>query len=156
MTEFNYRIADPAQAHVFIGLTVAGREETDRLIAQLHRAGLKAVDLSDNEMAKLHVRHLVGGRAPGEAGEMIYRFEFPERPGALMNFLKHMGSGWNISLFHYRNHGADVDGVLVGLAGPGQGPGRLPPVPQGAGLRLRGRDAQPRLPALPEVRRTGR
>ncbi len=118
VTEFNYRIADPAQAHVFIGLTVAGREETDRLIAQLHRAGLKAVDLSDNEMAKLHVRHLVGGRAPGEAGEMVYRFEFPERPGALMNFLKRMGSGWNISLFHYRNHGADVGRVLVGLQVP--------------------------------------
>ena len=66
------------------------------------------MDLSDNEMAKLHVRHLVGGHAPDRAGEMVYRFEFPERPGALMNFLKRMGSGWNISLFHYRNHGADV------------------------------------------------
>jgi threonine dehydratase len=118
VTEFNYRIADAAEAHVFIGVSVAGREETDRLIAQLERAGLKAVDLSDNEMAKLHVRHLVGGHAPGKAGEMVYRFEFPERPGALMNFLKRMGSGWNISLFHYRNHGADVGRVLVGLQVP--------------------------------------
>jgi threonine dehydratase len=118
VTEFNYRIADPSQAHVFIGVTVSGREETERLIGQLQRAGLKAVDLSDNEMAKLHVRHLVGGHAPDRAGEMVYRFEFPERPGALMNFLKRMGSGWNISLFHYRNHGADVGRVLVGLQVP--------------------------------------
>ncbi len=118
VTEFNYRIADAAEAHVFIGVSVAGREETDRLIAQLERAGLRAVDLSDNEMAKLHVRHLVGGHAPGKAGEMVYRFEFPERPGALMNFLRRMGSGWNISLFHYRNHGADVGRVLVGLQVP--------------------------------------
>ncbi len=118
VTEFNYRIADAAQAHVFIGVTVSGRDETERLIAQLQRAGLKAVDLSDNEMAKLHVRHLVGGHAPDRAGEMVYRFEFPERPGALMNFLKRMGSGWNISLFHYRNHGADVGRVLVGLQVP--------------------------------------
>lgn len=118
VTEFNYRIADAAEAHVFIGVSVAGREETDRLTAQLERAGLRAVDLSDNEMAKLHVRHLVGGHAPGKAGEMVYRFEFPERPGALMNFLKRMGSGWNISLFHYRNHGADVGRVLVGLQVP--------------------------------------
>jgi threonine dehydratase len=118
VTEFNYRIADPSQAHVFIGVTVSGRDESDRLIAQLQRAGLKAVDLSDNEMAKLHVRHLVGGHAQDRSGEMVYRFEFPERPGALMNFLKRMGSGWNISLFHYRNHGADVGRVLVGLQVP--------------------------------------
>ncbi len=118
VTEFNYRIVYPARAHVFIGVTVAGRDETDRLIAQLERAGLEAVDLSDNEMAKLHVRHLVGGHAPASAGERVYRFEFPERPGALMHFLKRMGSGWNISLFHYRNHGADVGRVLVGLQVP--------------------------------------
>ena len=79
---------------------------------------MPAVDLSDNEMAKLHGRHLVGGRAPADVPEMLYRFEFPERPGALMNFLTHMGSSWNISLFHYRNHGADVGRVLVGLQVP--------------------------------------
>ncbi len=118
VTEFNYRIADAARANVFIGVSVSGREETERLIALLERAGLKAVDLSDNEMAKLHVRHLVGGHAPGRSGEQVYRFEFPERPGALMNFLARMGSGWNISLFHYRNHGADVGRVLVGLQVP--------------------------------------
>jgi threonine dehydratase len=118
VTEFNYRLADGEAAHIFLGVSVSGREETERLVASLARKGLAAVDLSDNEMAKLHVRHLVGGRAPGNAGEMLYRFEFPERPGALMNFLTHMGSGWNISLFHYRNHGADVGRVLVGLQVP--------------------------------------
>jgi threonine dehydratase len=118
VTEFNYRLAGGREAHVFLGVSVSGREESDRLVAQLERAGMKAVDLSDNEMAKLHVRHLVGGRSSGGAGEMIYRFEFPERPGALMNFLTHMGSGWNISLFHYRNQGADVGRVLVGLQVP--------------------------------------
>jgi threonine dehydratase len=118
VTEFNYRLAGDKEAHVFIGVSVSGREETERLVGQLERAGLEAVDLSDNEMAKLHVRHLVGGHAPGHAPEMVYRFEFPERPGALMNFLARMGSGWNISLFHYRNHGADVGRVLVGLQVP--------------------------------------
>jgi threonine dehydratase len=118
VTEFNYRYAPGREAHVFLGVSVAGREETQRLVAQLERQGLKAADLSDNELAKLHVRHLVGGRAREAGGEMLYRFEFPERPGALMNFLEHMGSGWNITLFHYRNHGADVGRVLVGLQVP--------------------------------------
>lgn len=118
VTEFNYRYAPGREAHVFLGVSVSGREETHRLVAQLERQGLKAADLSDNELAKLHVRHLVGGRAGAAGGEMLYRFEFPERPGALMNFLEHMGSGWNITLFHYRNHGADVGRVLVGLQVP--------------------------------------
>jgi threonine dehydratase len=118
VTEFNYRYAPGAEAHVFIGVSVSGREETDRIVAQLRARRMKAVDLTDNELAKLHVRHLVGGRAPPDNAEMLYRFEFPERPGALMNFLEHMGSGWNISLFHYRNHGADVGRVLVGLQVP--------------------------------------
>ena len=125
VTEFNYRIADPKEAHVFIGLTVSGRPETARLVSQLRRAGFKATDLSENEMAKLHVRHLVGGHAPTRADERIFRFEFPERPGALMNFLERMGSGWNISLFHYRNHGADVGRVLVGLQVPAAERGAL-------------------------------
>ena len=118
VTEFNYRFAPRSQAHVFLGVAVAGRDETQRLVAQLKAAGLPAEDLSDNEMAKTHVRHLVGGRTPGAADETLYRFEFPERPGALMNFLNRMGSGWNISLFHYRNLGADVGRVLVGLQVP--------------------------------------
>ena len=118
VTEFNYRFAPGREAHVFLGVSVAGREETRRMVAQLDRHHMKAVDLSDNELAKLHVRHLVGGRTPEARDEMLYRFEFPERPGALMNFLEHMGSGWNITLFHYRNHGADVGRVLVGLQVP--------------------------------------
>jgi threonine dehydratase len=117
VTEFNYRYAPGGDAHVFLGVSVGSREETQRLAAQLARHDLKAVDLSDNELAKQHVRHLVGGRTQA-AGEMLYRFEFPERPGALMNFLEHMGSGWNITLFHYRNQGGDVGRVLVGLQVP--------------------------------------
>jgi threonine dehydratase len=118
VTEFNYRYAPGVEAHVFIGVSVSGREETQRLIASLARHGMAATDLSDNEMAKLHGRHLVGGRVPARMPELLYRFEFPERPGALMNFLTRMGSDWNISLFHYRNHGADVGRVLVGLQVP--------------------------------------
>ena len=118
VTEFNYRYAPGQEAHVFLGVSVTGRDETQKLIAQLQQHRMPAVDLSDNELAKLHVRHLVGGRA-GEAGaEMLYRFEFPERPAALMNFLERMGSGWNITLFHYRNQGGDVGRVLIGLQVP--------------------------------------
>jgi threonine dehydratase len=118
VTEFNYRYAPGREAHVFLGVSVSGREETQRIVAQLDRHDMKAADLSDNELAKLHVRHLVGGRTREARDEMLYRFEFPERPGALMNFLEHMGSGWNITLFHYRNQGADVGRVLVGLQVP--------------------------------------
>ena len=118
VTEFNYRYAPGREAAIFLGVSVSGREETQRLIATLHKHGIPAVNLSDNEMAKLHGRHLVGGRVALEQPEMLYRFEFPERPGALMNFLNRMGSGWNISLFHYRNQGADVGRVLVGMQVP--------------------------------------
>lgn len=118
VTEFNYRYAPREDAHIFLGVSVSGREETKRLVAQLEHHRLAAVDLSDNELAKLHVRHLVGGRAPEAGSELVYRFEFPERPGALMNFLDHMRSTWNISLFHYRNNGGDVGRVLVGLQVP--------------------------------------
>ncbi len=123
VTEFNYRIADPDEAHVFVGVQVRDRIETKRLVRLLDRAGLQSLDLSDNEMAKLHVRHLVGGRAPWAQHERLYRFDFPERPGALMRFLEAMQSDWNISLFHYRNHGADVGRVLVGIqVQPGEMP----------------------------------
>jgi threonine dehydratase len=118
ITEFNYRYADPSEAHVFVGLEVQGPREAGAFLAALRRRGLPAADLSDNEMAKLHVRHLVGGRAPGASDERLYRFEFPERPGALLNFLDNMSGGWNISLFHYRNHGADHGRVLVGMQVP--------------------------------------
>jgi len=118
ITEFNYRYADARVAHLFVGLEVANRRETQRLLAELARRRIDAYDLSDNEMAKLHVRHLVGGHAPAAEHEILYRFEFPERPGALMKFLDSMSAGWNISLFHYRNHGADYGRVLVGMQVP--------------------------------------
>ena len=124
VTEFNYRMADSKDAHVFVGVQVQNRDEAGRIVRQLRRHGLRTLDLSDNEMAKLHLRHLVGGHAPRgreggkERAELLYRFEFPERPGALMNFLGRLHSDWNISLFHYRNHGADNGRVLVGIEVP--------------------------------------
>ena len=118
ITEFNYRYADPARAHVFVGVQVRDRGETEDLVRRLRRKGLKTLDFSDNELAKLHIRHTVGGHAPTVDNEILYRFEFPERPGALMRFLTAMSRGWNISLFHYRNHGADYGRVLVGMQVP--------------------------------------
>jgi len=120
ITEFNYRYADPRQAHVFVGIQVKDRRETDQLIGKLRGRGLRTLDFSDNELAKLHIRHTVGGHAPAVDDEILYRFEFPERPGALMRFLTAMSRGWNISLFHYRNHGADYGRVLVGMQVPAQ------------------------------------
>ena len=117
ITEFNYRYADPREAHVFVGVQVGSRAESLKLVAALRRHGLDTLDLTEDEMAKLHVRHMVGGHAP-VAHELIHRFEFPERPGALMKFLDSMSAGWNISLFHYRNHGADYGRVLVGMQVP--------------------------------------
>lgn len=118
ITEFNYRFDNPKEAQVFVGLQIQAGDEVGKLIVQLKKHKLEAVDLSDNEMAKLHVRHLVGGHAPLANNEVIYRFEFPERPGALMNFLNSMSHDWNISLFHYRNHGADYGRILVGIQVP--------------------------------------
>jgi len=118
ITEFNYRYADKRQAHVFVGIQVTSREETARIIDHLLSAGFETWDFSDNEMAKLHIRHLVGGHAPEIKNELLYRFEFPERPGALMRFLDSMSLDWNISLFHYRNHGTDYGRVLVGMQVP--------------------------------------
>ncbi|MEO8303598.1 MAG: threonine ammonia-lyase, biosynthetic [Betaproteobacteria bacterium] len=125
VTEFNYRYADPSVAHIFVGIEVANRRETDQLLGELRRRRIEAFDLSDNEMAKLHVRHLVGGHAPSTKNEILYRFEFPERPGALMKFLNSMSRGWNISLFHYRNHGADYGRVLVGMQVPPSDKGKF-------------------------------
>ena len=118
VTEFNYRMSGPREAHIFVGVSVHGREETARIVRRLDRAGCRTLDLSDNEMAKEHVRHMVGGRLGLAKGEVLYRFEFPERQGALMKFLRAMNPGWNISLFHYRNLGADYGNVLVGLQVP--------------------------------------
>ncbi len=118
ITEFNYRYADPKAAQVFVGIQVKDQSEASDLIEKLQRSKLPTLDLSDNEMAKLHLRHLVGGHAPEVKDEIMFRFEFPERPGALMNFLNSMNHSWNISLFHYRNHGADYGRVLVGMQVP--------------------------------------
>jgi len=118
ITEFNYRYSDPKEAHIFVGVKISKSEEAYKLVEALRKHDLATLDLTDDEMAKLHIRHLVGGRAPQVEHELVYRFEFPERPGALMRFLEHMSSGWNISLFHYRNHGADYGRVLVGMQVP--------------------------------------
>ena len=120
ITEFNYRYADDQKAVVFVGVrTEAGVTEKDQLIAQLQSEKYTVYDMSDNEMAKLHLRHLVGGHAKGVTNECLYRFQFPERPGALLQFLSQMSEEWNISLFHYRNHGAAYGRVLVGIQVPG-------------------------------------
>lgn len=118
ITEFNYRYHDAAAAHVFVGVQVSNRQEAHQLVCLLGRHGYAAIDLTDDEMAKLHLRYMVGGHAPQAENELLYRFEFPERPGALMHFLEQMSTGWNISLFHYRNHGADISRVLVGMQVP--------------------------------------
>jgi threonine dehydratase len=118
ITEFNYRMADAEAAHIFVGVGSRGRAETARLVRSLRRAGFQTFDLSNNEVAKAHVRHMVGGHSPLAHHELLYRFEFPERPGALMKFLTAMNPGWNISLFHYRNHGADYGSILVGMQVP--------------------------------------
>jgi threonine dehydratase len=118
ITEFNYRYNDMREAQVFVGVQVASRAESQKLVDFLRRHGYPTLDLTDDELSKLHIRHLVGGHAPRIEHEIVYRFEFPERPGALMHFLSQMSSGWNISLFHYRNHGADYGRVLVGFQVP--------------------------------------
>jgi threonine dehydratase len=119
ITEFNYRYADARQAQVFAGVQLTeGEEEKHRIIDTLREHGYLVVDMSDNEMAKLHVRYMVGGHAPGIRDELLHRFQFPERPGALLKFLTGMAHGWNISLFHYRNHGSDHGRVLVGIQVP--------------------------------------
>ncbi|WP_035054671.1 threonine ammonia-lyase, biosynthetic [Andreprevotia chitinilytica] len=120
VTEFNYRYASDDIAHVFVGLSIQNRSEVADLIEKLANEGIIALDLTNNELAKLHIRHLVGGRAPHVDNERLIRFEFPERPGALLNFLTGMNVGWNISLFHYRNHGADYGRVLVGIQVPAE------------------------------------
>ena len=126
ITEFNYRYASASRAHVFAGIELReGRADKERLVGELREKGYAVLDLSDNEMAKLHVRYMVGGRAPEVVDEVLYRFEFPERPGALLNFLTQMGSRWNISLFHYRNLGADYGRVLVGVQVPPADAGRF-------------------------------
>lgn len=118
ITEFNYRYNGSADAHVFVGLNLNSPDEIQELIHACEGAGLGAIDLSDNEMAKTHLRHMVGGRAPSLNNERIFRFVFPERPGALVSFLDSLRAHWNITLFHYRNHGADFGRVLTAMQVP--------------------------------------
>jgi len=119
VTEFNYRYADPSRAHLFVGLALStGGAEKEQVRGAITAAGFPVVDMTDNEMAKLHVRYMIGGPAHGLEHERLFRFEFPERPGALLRFLKAIGFRWNISLFHYRNHGSDYGRVLAGIQVP--------------------------------------
>ncbi len=116
VTEFNYRYASAESAQIFVGLALSGgRAEKDAVVRTLREGGYAVTDMSNDEMAKLHVRYMVGGHARGIRDELLYRFEFPERPGALLKFLQAIGSRWNISLFHYRNHGSDHGRVLAGI-----------------------------------------
>ena len=119
VTEFNYRYAGSGSAQIFVGLALTqGRAEKDLVLRTLREAQYSVTDMTDDEMAKLHVRYMVGGHAAGLADEVLYRFEFPERPGALHRFLESIGARWNISLFHYRNHGSDYGRVLAGIQVP--------------------------------------
>jgi threonine dehydratase len=118
VTEFNYRMADPLRAHVFVGLAISGLDEAARIKRAFEKNGFSTLDLTGDELAKEHVRHMVGGKSAHAGDERLLRFEFPERPGALMRFLDAMHPEWNISLFHYRNQGGDAGRVLVGLQVP--------------------------------------
>jgi threonine dehydratase len=120
VTEFNYRIADAKAAHIYVGIQTRDRQEAHDVATAFESAGFKTLDLTDDELGKLHLRHMVGGRSALAKNERLFRFEFPERPGALMRFLSSMHPDWNISLFHYRNHGADYGRILVGIQVAGQ------------------------------------
>jgi len=118
VTEFNYRIADAQAAHIFVGLQIDASTEVDKLLRTFKRAGFDTLDLTEDELAKQHLRHMVGGHSSLAKDEQLFRFQFPERPGALMRFLTSMSPNWNISLFHYRNQGADYGRIVVGLQVP--------------------------------------
>jgi threonine dehydratase len=127
ITEFNYRIGDASSAHIFVGVQIASRDEREALAAAFRAQAFDVLDLTDDELAKLHLRHMIGGRSPLARHERLYRFEFPERPGALTHFLGQLHPDWNISLFHYRNHGADYGRILVGIQVPPDAYHLLPP-----------------------------
>lgn len=118
LTEFNYRIADQKEAHIFVGMQIANRADAVNMVETFEANGFKTLDLTDDELTKLHLRHMVGGHSPLAHNELLYRFEFPERPGALMKFVGHMSRNWNISLFHYRNNGSDYGRIVVGMQVP--------------------------------------
>ncbi|MCT7983562.1 threonine ammonia-lyase, biosynthetic [Laspinema sp. A4] len=118
LTEFNYRIADQKEAHIFVGMQITNRADAAKMVETFEANGFKTLDLTDDELTKLHLRHMVGGHSPLAHNELLYRFEFPERPGALMKFVGHMSRNWNISLFHYRNNGSDYGRIVVGMQVP--------------------------------------
>jgi threonine dehydratase len=120
VTEFNYRISDEQQAHLFVGMHISNRDEPGQITRTFQQNGFTTLDLTHDELAKLHIRHLVGGKSALAQNELLYRFEFPERPGALLRFLNSMAPNWNISLFHYRNEGGDVGHILVGMQVPAE------------------------------------
>jgi threonine dehydratase len=118
LTEFSYRIADEKEAHIFVGVQIKNRADAAKMAAGFENSGFKILDLTDDELTKLHLRHMVGGRSALAHHELLYRFEFPERPGALMKFVGSMSPNWNISMFHYRNNGADYGRIVVGMQVP--------------------------------------
>ena len=120
LTEFNYRIAEAKEAHIFVGVQIQNRTDAANIAATFENHGFKTIDLTDDELAKMHLRHMVGGRSALAENELLYRFEFPERPGALIQFLNSMSPNWNISLFHYRNNGADYGRIAIGVQVPPQ------------------------------------
>ena len=117
VTEFNYRIADQSEAHIFVGISTQKATDSTTIAKNFRKAKFATIDLTHDELAKSHLRHMVGGRSSLAQDELLYRFEFPERPGALMKFLTSMAPNWNISLFHYRNHGADDGRIFFALFG---------------------------------------
>lgn len=120
VTEFNYRISDDKTANIFVGIQTANSHDADELVKNFEKSQLPTINLTHDELAKQHLRHMIGGKSPLSTDERLYRFEFPERPGALLKFLSAMSPQWNISLFHYRNNGADFGRVLVGIQVPGE------------------------------------
>ncbi|MDJ0734180.1 MAG: threonine ammonia-lyase, biosynthetic [Nostocaceae cyanobacterium] len=120
LTEFNYRIADDKEAHIFVGVQIANRADRVKMAETFENCGFQTLDLTDDELTKMHLRHMVGGHSPLAHNELLYRFEFPERPGALMKFVDSMSPNWNISMFHYRNNGSDYGRIVVGIQVPPQ------------------------------------
>ncbi|MGF1677148.1 MAG: threonine ammonia-lyase, biosynthetic, partial [Rivularia sp. (in: cyanobacteria)] len=118
LTEFNYRIASEKEAQIFVGVQIQNRADGIKIAQTITNCGFPIIDLTDDELTKMHLRHMVGGRSPLADNELLYRFEFPERPGALMQFVGSMSPNWNISLFHYRNNGSDYGRIVVGMQVP--------------------------------------
>jgi threonine dehydratase len=143
ITEFNYRYAPRADAHIFVGVRLARADQRPELIRELREVGYGVLDLTDDELAIVHLRHMVGGRAPEAADERLYSFEFPERPGALLQFLESLDETWNISLFHYRNHGSAHGRVLAGIQVPEADMGRFAQSLARLGYRYRDENENP-------------